>query len=129
VSSCNSKKVFFFQESFCPSPFFLVWFGFFFLWRGGCCSGFYFLGVLGVEFYFVFGMVFSLCPSSVRDTPCPHCFSLYTLSGLLRHVKSAHTPASLISQASQVVLFLQVSSPLVLLLGSIPFISWGWFWV
>jgi hypothetical protein len=42
------------------------------------------------------------------------------------HVKSVHLPASLISQANQAVLSLQVSSPLVLLPGFIPHASWGW---
>jgi hypothetical protein len=60
----------------------------------------------------------SLCPSTVRNTPCPHYCSLYTLNGLSKHVKNAHPPASLISQAS--FLSLQVSSILIFLHGSIP---------
>jgi uncharacterized membrane protein len=37
-----------------------------------------------------------------------------------RHAKSVHPPISLVSQASQVVLLLQVSFPLVLILGFNP---------
>ncbi len=45
-----------------------------------------------------------------------------------RHVKNAHPLASLISHASQVVSFLQVSFLPVVLPGFIPLTSWGWFW-
>ncbi len=86
----------FFPRKFLSFPLFfgLVWF-FLFVARG--LLGLLFPRGFGCRFLFFFGMVFSLCPLSVRNTPCPHCFSLYTLSGLLRHVKSAHTPTSLIS--------------------------------
>jgi hypothetical protein len=57
--------------------------------------GFCFLGVLGVSFFF--GMVSSLGPLLVQDTPCPHCFGLYTLSGFSRHVKSVHLLVNFIS--------------------------------
>jgi hypothetical protein len=57
--------------------------------------------------------------------PCPHCFGLYILGNLLRHVKSAHPLASLVSQASQVILFyfLQMFSIPVIFHSSIPLIT------
>ncbi len=82
----------FFQESLRPFLF-LFWFGFF--WGEGGCLGFYFLGVLGVSFFF--GMASSLGPLLVQDTPCPHCFGLYILSGFSRHVKSVHLLVNSIS--------------------------------
>ncbi len=62
---------------------------------GGGCLGFCFLGVLGVSFFF--GMASSLGPLLVQDTPCPHCFGLYILSGFSRHVKSVHLLVNSIS--------------------------------
>lgn len=86
--------------------------------------GFCFLGVLGVAFFW---MAPSLHTSLIHDTPCPHCFGLYILGGLSTHIKNAHPPVNLISQVSQIVSFLQVSSLLVVFLGFIHFASWGWF--
>jgi hypothetical protein len=43
-------------------------------------------------------MVPSLRPLSIRDTPSLHCFGLYTLGNLSRHVKGAHPLASLVLQ-------------------------------
>jgi hypothetical protein len=64
----------------------------------GCCLRFCFLGVLGMFiFKKIIIMVLFLCPPSMRDISCLHCSSLYILGDLLRHVKSAHPPASLIS--------------------------------
>jgi len=95
------------------------WFG------GGGCLGFYFLVVLGVVFFFFFGMVPSLPPLSNWNTPCPYCFSLYTLGGVSRHVKNAHPPANLISQVCHVVSSLWVFSLHVFLLGFILVVYWG----
>jgi len=64
-----------------------------------------------------------LHPLLVQDAPCSHCFGLYTLSGLSRHVKNAHPHANLISQVSQATLSLSLPSPPMLHLGFIPFIS------
>ncbi len=66
----------------------------------------------------------------------PHQFEIplvfivlaFTLQGALKHVKNVHPHASLISQVSHVVLYLQVSSPHVFLPGFFPLVSWGWFW-
>jgi hypothetical protein len=68
-------------------------------------------------------MVPSLCLSSIQDTLYPFCFGIYILGNLLKHVNSAHPLAILVPQANQVVFFLHVSSPFVLLLGSILFAS------
>jgi len=57
--------------------------------------------VLGVTLFY---MVPSSHPSLVQDAPCPHCSHPYTLGDLLKHVKSVHPYASLISQASQTTL-------------------------
>ncbi len=43
------------------------------------------------------------------------------------HVKNVHPRASLVSQASQIVLFLQLYFPPVLHLSFILFTSWAWF--
>jgi hypothetical protein len=107
--------------------------GKFFVWKifilggGGGCLGFCFLRVLGVGSFFL--MAPFLHPSSIRDTPCRHCFNLYILGSLSRHVKSVHPPISFVSHAIYVISSLQVFSPFVLLLGFIPFASWGWLWV
>jgi hypothetical protein len=42
-------------------------------------------------------MASSLGPLLVQDTPCPHCFGLYILSGFSRHVKSVHLLVNSIS--------------------------------
>jgi len=42
----------------------------------------------------------------IQDTSYLHCFGLYTLINLLKYVKNVHLHASLISQASQIVLSL-----------------------
>jgi len=65
--------------------------------------GLCFLGVLGVAFFLMAPFLHTLL---VHDTPCLHCFGLYVLGSLLRHVKSAHPLISLISQINQVVLSL-----------------------
>jgi hypothetical protein len=44
-------------------------------------------------------------PPLVRDTPCPHCSSLYILGSLSRHAKSAHLLANFISQTNDVFYF------------------------
>jgi hypothetical protein len=68
------------------------------------CLSFYFIRVLGVFYLFIyFLMAPSLHPPSVQNIPCHHCSSLYTFSDFSRHVKSAHLPASLVSQANQVI--------------------------
>jgi len=67
----------------------------------------------------------SLRPPIILDTVFLHYFGLYTLGALSRHVDLL---VSLISYASQVVFFLQVSPFLMFFLSSIPIISWGWFW-
>lgn len=46
---------------------------------------------------FFFWMAPSLHPLSIRDTPCPHCYSLYILGDLLKHVNNVHPPLSLVS--------------------------------
>jgi hypothetical protein len=46
----------------------------------------------------------------IQNAPCPHYFSFYISNDLSKHVKSAHLHADLVSQASQVVLSLQMSS-------------------
>ncbi len=84
------------------SLFFPIKFLSFFLGAG--YLDFYFLEVLGG--FFFLGMALSLHPSLIRNTPCPHCSSLFTLGGLSRHVKNVYPPISLISQTNQVVLFL-----------------------
>jgi hypothetical protein len=71
-------------------------------------------------------MASSLHPPSMQNTPCPHCSNLYTLSSLSRYVKSAHPPASFLSQASQIVFSLQVSSFPMILPSFIPFVFRGW---
>jgi hypothetical protein len=38
----------------------------------------------------------SLHPLLVRNTPSPHCFGLYTLGSLSKHVKSVHPLDSLV---------------------------------
>ncbi len=81
-----------------------------------------------ISFYFLI-IFLMLCPLSVRNTPCLHYFSLYTLGSFLRHVKNVRLHVSLVPQTSHVVFSLQVSSLHVLILGSFPFASWGWFWV
>lgn len=54
---------------------------------------------------FFYKMAPYLRPLLVQHSPCHHCSGLYTLSDLLRHVKSVHPLASLVSQANQVILF------------------------
>jgi hypothetical protein len=71
-------------------------------------------------------MVPSLRPPSAQDTPCPYYSNLYTVNNLSRHVKSVHPLASLVFQASLIVLFLQGSSPLVFFPSFIPLASWPW---
>jgi hypothetical protein len=68
-------------------------------------------------------MVPSLCLSSIQDTLYPFCSGIYILGNLLNHVNSAHPLAILVPQANHVVFSFHVSSPLVLLLGSILFVS------
>ncbi len=79
---------------------------------------------LGVAFFL---MVPSLCPSSIHDAPCPHCSGFYTLGDLPRYVKSVHLHTSLVSQACQFTLSLQVFSLPMLHLGFIPLAFWGCF--
>jgi hypothetical protein len=64
-----------------------------------------------------------------QDTSCPYCYGLYTIDDLSKHVKNVHPSASLVFQASQVVLFLQGSSPPMFFPSSIPLVSWDWFLV
>jgi hypothetical protein len=47
----------------------------------------------------------SLCPLSVQDTPCFHCYNLYILGDLLKHVKSAHPLASLVPMLIKLFFF------------------------
>jgi hypothetical protein len=47
-----------------------------------------------------------LHPLSVRDSPFHHCFGLYTLGSFSRNIKSAHSLANFVSQASHVILSL-----------------------
>lgn len=109
----------------------------FILWGGGVAWGFASWG-FGVFFWLLgfllpkgFGcnlfsppqMVHSLHPPSVQNTPCLHYFGLYNLGDLSKYVKNVHLPTSLVLQASQTIFSLHVSSLLVLLPGSIPFVS------
>jgi hypothetical protein len=61
---------------------------------------FFFLGVVGmfICLSFKFIMAPSCVPHMCEIPHCPHCFELYTLGSLLKHVKSAHPLATLISQ-------------------------------
>jgi len=59
----------------------------------------------------------------MQNTPCPHCSGFHILGSLSGHVKSAHPLANFVSQASQAIFFLQVSSLPVIFLGSIPLAS------
>jgi hypothetical protein len=64
------------------------------LWEGGGGGGKWLFRLLvpkgfGCSLFF-FGMAPSLHPLLIQDTPCLHCFGLYTLNGLSKHVKSAH---------------------------------------
>lgn len=102
ASSCNSKKTFFYQESF----FFVFFFFFLFYFL----FPFFFRGLLGLLLPRGFGcrvffikMVLSLCPLSIWNTLYPRCSGLYTWKGRSKHVKNVHPPTSLISQASQVI--------------------------
>ncbi len=72
-----------------------------FIFKG--CLGFYFLGVLGVVFFFFPRMALSLCPPLVQNTPCLHYFGLYILGNLSRHVKSVHPFDNLIPHANQAI--------------------------
>ncbi len=72
-------------------------------------------------------MVPFLLPLLIWVTPCPYCFGFYTLGGISRHVKNAHPPNSLVSQAYHVVLSLRVSSLHVFFPDFIFVIYWGGF--
>jgi hypothetical protein len=76
------------------SHFYLFIYLFLVAGRGGCL-GFCFLGVLGVAFFFP-QMAPSLHPLLILDTPCPHCYGLYILGSLSKHLKSVHLPTSLV---------------------------------
>jgi hypothetical protein len=89
MHSYNGMKVFFWL-------FYFIFVLFFFRGGGGLL-GLLCPCVLGVTF---FCMTLYLRPLSIRNAPCPHYFGLYTLGGLLRHVKSAHPHVSLVSYAS-----------------------------
>jgi hypothetical protein len=62
---------------------------------GGVLLGLLLPRGFGCSFFFL--MAPSLHPPLVQNISCPHCFSLYILGGLSRHVKSVHPPTSLIS--------------------------------
>ncbi len=94
-------------------------FNFFFVCFGLVCPN-----VLAVAF---FCMAPFLHLPLVWNAPCCHCSSLYILCGLSRHVKCVHPRANLVSQVSQIALFLQVSYPLVSHPSFILLASWGWF--
>jgi hypothetical protein len=53
--------------------------------------------VLVYIYIYIILMAPSLCPPLVWNTPCPHCFGLYTLGGLSKHVKNAHPLAGFVS--------------------------------
>jgi hypothetical protein len=122
ANSCSDKNFILFLESF--HPFFWVLFC---LGGGGRVLGPLLPRGFGCSLFFL-EMVPSLCPSLIQNIFCFHCSSLYTLGDLLRHVKSAHPLASLVSQVSYVIFSLQVFSPPVFFRSSILLVSWGWLW-
>jgi hypothetical protein len=57
-------------------------------------------GLLGLLHPSVLGVtLFCMAPSIDSRCPCSHCFGLYILSGLLKHIKSFHPHVNPISHA------------------------------
>jgi hypothetical protein len=123
--------LFFFWVWFCfvfSFYFYFLFFSFsflssFFYNLKGAYLGFCFIGVLGVAFLW---MAPSLCSPSIQDTPCPHCYGLYTFRRPLKACQECSYFCSLVSQTSKVVLSLQVSFPHEFFPSFIPLASWGW---